>query len=69
LIEVLVTTAQTYAADPAALTPADRLRQIAAILARGVMRIRRLPPAETAQESGDPGLELPTETVLSVTRG
>ena len=57
------------AAAPADLTPADRLAQIAAILARGVLRIRQIRTVETAPESDSPSLDVSDETVLSVTRG
>ena len=54
--------------DPAELTPDERHREIAAILARGMLQLsksrRKNPP-----ESGDAPLEVPDKTVLSVSRG
>ena len=55
--------------DPTELAPSDRLPQIAAILARGVLRIRQIRTVETAPESGSPSFDVSDETVLSVTRG
>jgi hypothetical protein len=65
--------------DPTALTPQQRCRALAALLARGLLRLheRRLFPATPA---GPPGpenppesvancLELPAKTVLSVHTG
>ena len=49
-------------ADPVSLTPHDRLRELAAILASGVHRLRAIPPAPpevrgTPAESSEAGLE------------
>jgi hypothetical protein len=57
------------------MTPEQRLREVASILAVGVLRLRdraALPPAdkeENAAESPAAGLEVPDETVLSVHTG
>lgn len=64
-----MTANSSVAADPAELTPDERLRQIATILARGVLRLRRRRAAGTAPESGSPSLDVSAETVLSVTSG
>lgn len=62
-------------ADPAFLTPDDRLREVAAVLARGLLRFHDRPPAadpgghpapQNPPESSPNCLELPGETVLSV---
>jgi len=56
-------------------SPDERLREIAAILARGVIRLRenrsqiRFLDPENNEESGNAPLEVPEETVLSVTSG
>jgi hypothetical protein len=50
---------------PADLSPDSRLREIAALLARGVLRLQQQLPAD----SPPPDLDLPRETVLSVQRG
>jgi len=58
------------------LSPEQRRRQIAAILARGVLRYQRLVrrsasdsvAAEKPLELGQAGLEVPGETRLSVSR-
>jgi len=65
--------------DPAILTPEQRLAEVAAILATGVLRLRRRcalpatpPPVgnlQNPQESGEPGLELRGQTRLHVQRG
>ena len=65
--------------DPADLTPEQRLAEVSAILAAGVLRLRRrcafsakLPPSgnlQNPQESGESGLELCSETRLHVQRG
>ena len=47
------------------LSPDARLREIAALLARGILRLGQQIPAE----SPPPDLDLPRETVLSVLRG
>ena len=54
---------------PADMSADQRLREIAAILARGVVRLNSLPTSENSPESDDRRLEVPDETVLSVTRG
>lgn len=48
--------------DPAAMTPSQRRREIAAILARGVLRLRQCgenppgsQPSRIAEESSEPG--------------
>ncbi len=65
--------------DPAAMTANDRLRQVASILASGILRLRSRAalPDDPAQhsgpknlpESGQDRLEVPAETVLSVHTG
>ncbi len=53
------------------LTPEQRRQQLAAILARGVLRVLRQAgcrPDEKSPESAAQGLELPGETRLSVAR-
>lgn len=55
--------------DPAALTPQQRLSQVAAILARGVARFHQradLPAAEKPGDSQQPGLEVVSKPRLSV---
>jgi len=58
--------------DPARLSADERLGELAGILAEGVLRLhsrRVLPPVSGPQnhaESGQDGLEVPRETVLSV---
>lgn len=51
----------------------DRFRELAAILAAGVLRLPHSAPApassQTHPESATTGLEVPSETVLCVTRG
>ncbi len=62
-------------ADPARLSPDERLREAAAILAVGVLRLRQraaLPAEQVPEipaESSPDGLEVPSETVLSVRVG
>ena len=62
-------------ADSARLTPEERLREAAAILATGVLRLRQrtaLPPEQTPENPAElpaAGLEVPVETVLSVHTG
>jgi hypothetical protein len=57
------------------LTPEDRLRGVAAVLAVGLRRLRDarlappLCPSEKERESVADGLELPAETRLSVHTG
>jgi hypothetical protein len=64
--------------DPNLLDSANRLHELATILAAGVLRLRfrvALPDrgghaeAKNLPKSGQDGLELPDETVLSVTSG
>ena len=55
--------------SPADMSPDQRLREIAAILARGVLRLHSPPSTENSPKSGDGRLEVADETVLSVTRG
>jgi hypothetical protein len=58
-------------ADAAPLTPEERFRKVAAILASSVLRLRQrgaLPPDETPRKVSqfpEAGLEVPDETVLS----
>lgn len=62
-------------ADVARLAPDERLREVASILAAGVLRLRQRAalPTHDAQkkspESSAAGLEVPDETVLSVHTG
>lgn len=58
--------------DPASMPPDDRLREVASLLASGILRLQRrfaLPGKESPQTvdklSAD-GLEVPAETRLSV---
>ena len=63
--------------DPAELSPEDRRRELARILAQGVLRLRQRrrligevgAPPTTAQESSAGRLEVSGETVLSVHTG
>jgi len=65
--------------DPAAMTADGRLREVATILAAGILRLhsRAALPINPGQdfdpkelpESGQDCLEVPAETVLSVHRG
>jgi hypothetical protein len=65
--------------DPAAMTADERLREVAAILAAGLLRLRdrsalpaepgQVPGPENLPETGPDGLEVPAETVLSVHTG
>jgi hypothetical protein len=65
--------------DPAAMTAEERLREVASILAAGVLRLRSRAalPADLGQhsgpknlpESGQDCLEVPGKTVLSVHTG
>jgi hypothetical protein len=60
--------------DPLFLTPEDRLREIAALLAVGLLRLQSRPAAEHPGPEKPPKsspncLELPGETVLSVHMG
>jgi hypothetical protein len=65
--------------DPLSLTPEERLREVARLLAAGVLRLRAHParaaglaehpgPENTAKTERD-CLEVPGETVLSVQNG
>lgn len=62
-------------ADAARLTPDEQLREVATILAAGVLRLRQraaLPTGDTQKKppnSPAAGLEVPDETVLSVHTG
>ena len=63
-------------ADPASMTPDERLSEVASIFAAGILRLHARaalscdnPPPEKSQNSAPPGLELSDETVLSVNRG
>ncbi len=59
-------------ADTARLPSDQRFREIAAILAAGLMRLRQrtaLPALEKDPELPPQGLEVPGETVLSVHTG
>jgi hypothetical protein len=65
----------SHCTDLARLSPDERLREVAAILATGVLRLRRRAalPAENAQknpvELSPDGLEVPVEPRLSVRVG
>jgi hypothetical protein len=50
--------------DPATMTPEQQFQEIAAILARGVIRLRAAVPnaPEKASESGQKSLDLPSQT-------
>ena len=54
-----------FVADPAELTPAERFLDLAAILARGYLRLRKrhVPafPAPVVPESADSRLDFPAE--------
>ncbi len=58
--------------DPIEMTPEERLRELAGILARGVLRLRKSrnlsgeSPRENLQDSGKPGLAVPANSPLSV---
>jgi hypothetical protein len=62
--------------DPASLTPDERFRELACILAAGLLRRRARPPLSSnlgerhgpkkSPESDQDCLEVPAETVLSV---
>ena len=64
-----------HCADTTRLSPDERLREAAAILAAGVLRLRQraaLPPETTLENLAElpaAGLEVPAETVLSVHTG
>jgi hypothetical protein len=65
--------------DPARMTADQRLREVAAILAAGLLRLRarsalptdpgQVPGPENLPETGPDRLEVPAETVLSVHTG
>ena len=64
--------------DPAELSPQQCRSELAGILTRGVLRLRKrrllagevaVPPPSTAQEFSAGGLEVSAETVLSVPKG
>lgn len=64
--------------DPSELTPQQRRREIAEILAAGVLRLRKLrmlapgqssSPPKTVADSSTDRLEVSDETVLSVRSG
>ena len=61
--------------EPSSMSPGQRLREVAAILARGILRLHRIEGSVHASESQNStknGLELSGETRLSVsesTRG
>lgn len=64
--------------DPAAMTADERLREVAAILAAGILRLRsraalpdpgQLSGPKNPPKSGQDCLEVSGETVLSVHRG
>jgi hypothetical protein len=65
--------------DPARMTADERLREVAAILAAGLFRLRarsalptnpgQVPGPENLPETGPDCLEVPAETVLSVHTG
>jgi hypothetical protein len=65
--------------DPARMTAGERLREVAAILAAGLLRLRarsalptdpgQVPGPENLPETGPDCLEVPSETVLSVHTG
>lgn len=59
--------------DPAAMTPDERLSEVASIFAAGILRLHARAALscgnsrpEEPQNSATPGLELSDETVLSV---
>lgn len=60
---------------PDEMTPAERLTELASILAAGLLRLRRCPISatedspESSRETPGERLDLPAETVLSVERG
>ncbi len=57
------------------MSPDDRRREVAAILARGVLRLRRIArirrnvPVPESRDLSEKGLELPGETRLSASDG
>ncbi|MFL5240589.1 MAG: hypothetical protein ACJ8FY_00650 [Gemmataceae bacterium] len=57
--------------DPAAMTAHERLSEVAAILAAGILRLhsRAALPTKPDQDSVQDCLEVPTETVLTVHSG
>lgn len=60
-----MTANRSVAAAPADLTPHERLREIATILARGVLRLSKQLPADSSL----PDLDLSGPTRLTVPRG
>jgi len=64
-----------HCADAARLTPDERLREVASILAIGVLRLRQraaLPTDDAPKKPAElpaAGLEVPDETALSVHTG
>ena len=62
-------------ADPTRLSPDDRFREVAGILAAGILRLRQRSALSTENskenkpESSPDGLEVPAETRLSVRVG
>ena len=66
-------------ADPAAMTADERLRELAGILAAGILRLRsrsalpadpgERPGPENSPDSGQDSLEVAPKTVLSVHTG
>jgi len=66
-------------ADPAHMTPDERLREVASIFAAGLLRLRartalstdpgQNPNAENLSKTGQDSLELSAETSLSVHTG
>jgi hypothetical protein len=53
-----------FETDPATMTPKQRFQEVAAILARGILRLRAAIPTipESASESGQKSLDLPPQT-------
>jgi len=67
-----------FAADPDSLTPADRIRAVAALLAAGLLRIGRPlpsptpadpPPGEKVSENSPNGLATGPEQSVTVSAG
>ncbi len=57
--------------DPVTMTSEQRFQEVAAILARGVLRLRAAIPtiSESASQSGQKGLDLPSQTSPHGQRG
>ena len=55
--------------DPSALGAAERFHEIAAILARGVLRLRKCPKSEEVCERAHEGLDVSAESRLNGTEG